>query len=242
MMRHPAALAALTLLCLVGAAPESFAQKPGTVKCESVNDGRKHCAVKNIDTESVTMERKLSQTVCQRDLNWGVDQDGIWVNGGCRAVFAYVVRQGGGGSASGTPGRLGSIRCESHDDRRKHCDVPNIDPGSVTMNRKLSQANCYRGQNWDADSRGIWVDGGCRAEFGYVTGSGASGGGASESSMRQACIDRAAREWAVTEANLEVTNAEKLQNGAYRFNIQSKRTAGTCMVDPSGNVYRLDTR
>lgn len=255
-----AALAALTLFCLAGAQPEASAQQSGwvtapetgskgsgTVTCESRDDGRRHCSVPNIDTESVYMERKLSHTNCQRGINWDADRDGVWVDGGCRAVFAFGYRQGGG-STSSRPGKGGTVRCESHDDRRKHCEVANIDPDSVTMDRKLSQANCYRGQNWDADSRGIWVDQGCRAEFGYVSrgagyGGGSGGGdGASESSMRDACINRAAREWSVTSSNLEITHAERQQNGGYRFNVQSKRTSGTCMVDRSGNVYRLDTR
>ena len=254
------ALAALTLLCVAGAQTEAVASEEsgwmpqneavatkgtGTVTCESRNDGRRHCSVPNIDTESVFMERKLSQTNCQRGINWDADRDGIWVDDGCRAVFAFGYRHVGGSSSS-RPGRLGTIRCESNDDRRKHCEVTNIDPDSVTMDRKLSHANCYRGQNWDADSRGIWVDQGCRAEFGYVSkGAGYGGGGsggASESSMRNACIDRAARDWAVTTSNLEITRSERQQNGGYRFNVQSKRTSGTCMVDRSGNVYRLDTR
>jgi Protein of unknown function (DUF3011) len=252
MNRLHAALAALALCSLAGisASEESgwmadpqpgVPGRSGTVTCESRNDSRRHCAVRNIDTESVYMQRQLSNTDCRRGHNWGVDSDGIWVDGGCRAVFEFVDRRGGGGSAASRPG---TIRCESHDDRRKHCEVSNIDPNSVTMDRKLSNANCHRGQNWDADSRGIWVDRGCRAEFGYATRGGghAGGGGASESSMRDACINRAAREWSVTTANLEITHAERLQNGGYRFNVQSKRTAGTCMVDRDGNVYRLFTQ
>ena len=46
----------------------------------------------------------------------------------------------------------------------------------------------------------------------------------------------------MTTSNLEITHAERQQNGGYRFNVQSKRTSGTCMVDRSGNVYRLDTQ
>ena len=256
MIRRQAALAALTLLCLgvtqPAAAEESgWVVQPetsssggsGTVKCESHDDARRHCAVKNLDTGSVTVQRKLSQSACQRGADWGVDRDGIWVDKGCRAVFAYKVRNGGGSSSSSKPGGYGTIQCESSDDRRKHCAVSNIDPNSVTMERKLSRANCYRGQNWDADSSGIWVDNGCRARFSYVSRSGGShgGGGASVSSMRQACIDRAAREWSVPTSNLEITHSEQQQNGGYRFNVQSKRTSGTCMVDRSGNVYRLDT-
>ena len=253
-----AALAALTLLCLAGTQPAaaeesgwacppegcSSAGSSGTIRCESQHDARKHCAVRNIDTGSVSLQRTLSETDCQRGRNWGVDQDGIWVDNGCRAEFAYRYRHGGLGTSSNRPGRLGTVLCESRDDRRKHCEVPNIDPDSVTMERKLSNANCYRGQNWDADSQGVWVDNGCRAEFAYVTRGGGygGGGGASESSMRKACINRASREWAVTTSNLEITHAERLQNGGYRFNIQSKRTSGTCMVDSGGNVYSLDTR
>ena len=185
MISGQAALAALTLFCLAitqpAAAEESgwvaqpetsSAAGSGTVKCESHDDARRHCAVKNIDTGSVTLQRKLSQSACHRGADWGVDRDGIWVDKGCRAVFAYKVRYGGGSSSSSKPGGYGTIQCESNDDRRKHCSVSNIDPDSVTMERKLSQANCYRGQNWGADSSGIWVDNGCRARFAYVSRSG----------------------------------------------------------------------
>lgn len=253
-----AALAALTLLCLAGtqsaAAEESGWSCPpegcpsigssGTIRCESQHDARRHCAVRNIDTGSVSLRRRLSETDCQRGRNWGVDQDGIWVDNGCRAEFGYRTRHGGGGSSLNRPGRYGTVTCESHDDRRKHCEVSNIDPDSVTMERKLSQTQCYRGENWGADSRGIWVDNGCRAKFTYVSRDGGSSGGsgASESSMRRACVSRASRDWAVATDNLDITHAERLQNGSYRFNIQSKRTSGVCMVDRSGNVYRLDTR
>ena len=262
MTRRHVALAAMTLLCLAGAQPGALASEEsgwmdqpgqgsgsyGSITCESRNDARRHCAVRNIDADSVSVQRRLSETHCQRGSNWGVDRDGIWVDGGCRAVFSYGSRQAGsGGSSSNRPGGgYGTINCESHDDGRKHCDVPGIDPSSVTMERKLSHANCNRGQNWDADSRGIWVDNGCRAKFAYVSRGGGYGGGggsgASESSMRNACIDRAAREWAVTASNLEITHAERMQNGGYRFNVQSKRSSGTCMVDRGGNVYRLDSR
>ena len=258
-----AALAALALFFITGTgheavaseesgwmpAPEATASnRSGTVTCESRHFGREHCAVRNIDANSVSVERRISETQCQRGNNWGVDRDGIWVDRGCSAVFSYVSRQGGGGSSSNRPGGYGTIDCESKNYRRKHCEVPGIDPSSVTMERKLSDTNCYRGQNWDADSRGIWVDAGCSAKFAYVSrggghgSGGGGGGGASESSMRNACIDRAAQEWAVTTSNLEITRTERQQNGSYRFNIQSKRTSGTCMVDRSGNVYRLYTR
>ncbi|MBX3644936.1 MAG: DUF3011 domain-containing protein [Rubrivivax sp.] len=251
-----AALAALTLLCLAGTQPATAEESgwqcppegceslvtPGTIRCESQHDARKHCAVRNLDTGSVSLKRRLSESACQRDRNWGVDRDGIWVDNGCRAEFGYRTRPGGGGSPSNRPGRHGTITCESNDDRRKHCEVSDIDPDRVKMERQLSQTNCRRGENWGADARGIWVDNGCRAKFSYASrGGGSSGGsGASESSMRRACVNRASRDWAVTTDTLEITHAEALQNGSYRFNIQSPRRSGVCMVDRSGNAYRLD--
>lgn len=141
------------------------------------------------------------------------------------------------------PGGSGTVRCESKNNARRHCAVNNLNPGSVRLKRQLSHTSCRRGSNWDVDRNGIWVDKGCRAEFSYSRhGNGSSGGGgASVASMRNACIARASREWGVTTSNLEITHTERQQNGGYRFNIQSKRTSGVCMVDRSGNVYRLST-
>jgi hypothetical protein len=180
--RRRLAFAAFTLLCLLSARPAfaseesgwmpapddgTTSQGSGTVTCESRNDERKRCTVRNLDTGSVHVQRNLSQTQCRRGSNWGTERDAIWVDSGCRAVFAYRYRGEGGGSTSG--GQQRTIRCESRDDRRNRCDVQNIEPGSVTLRRQLSESSCYRGQSWGADSRGIWVDKGCRAEFRYVT-------------------------------------------------------------------------
>jgi hypothetical protein len=144
---------------------------------------------------------------------------------------------------AGGSGGSGSVSCESRDEARRRCAVPNIDPGSVYLERKLSQSSGQRGTDGGADRDGIWVDRGCRADFRYSRYGGPSGGGgAFESRMRSACIDRAAREWAVTRSSLEIAGSERLQNRSYRFNLQSKRLSGACMVDRSANVYRFDTR
>ena len=88
MTRWNAAFAVLAGLCLgTGGASVANAQGTGTVTCESRDDKRAHCSVANLDTESVTMDKKLSQANCYRDESWGVDSRGIWVSDGCRAVF-----------------------------------------------------------------------------------------------------------------------------------------------------------
>jgi hypothetical protein len=55
------------------------------------------------------------------------------------------------------------VRCESIDSRRNFCGVDTR--GGVQIYRQLSRQDCIRGRNWQATSRGITVDDGCRAEF-----------------------------------------------------------------------------
>ncbi len=38
------------------------------------------------------------------------------------------------------------------------------------MTRQISGSPCREGQTWGADNRGVWVDRGCRAEFGSPAG------------------------------------------------------------------------
>lgn len=55
------------------------------------------------------------------------------------------------------------VRCESRDNRTERCAVGG--GGDIRLVRQLSGSPCVRGRNWGTDSRGIWVSGGCRAEF-----------------------------------------------------------------------------
>ena len=61
------------------------------------------------------------------------------------------------------PQRPEIITCESHKDHRNYCEADTR--GGVTLVRKLSHADCVLGRSWGYDARGIWVEGGCRAEF-----------------------------------------------------------------------------
>lgn len=63
------------------------------------------------------------------------------------------------------------VRCESIDGRNRHCSADTR--GGVSLSRQLSRASCIQGSSWGWDNSGIWVSGGCRAEF--VTGRGGHG-------------------------------------------------------------------
>ena len=55
------------------------------------------------------------------------------------------------------------VTCESRDNRYQSCTLPRA--GYVTLDRKLSGADCRQGRTWDYDRREVWVDDGCRASF-----------------------------------------------------------------------------
>lgn len=57
----------------------------------------------------------------------------------------------------------GIVRCESRDNRTRHCRVDTR--GGVVLVNQLSRSGCWEGSTWGWDRGGIWVSGGCRADF-----------------------------------------------------------------------------
>ncbi|HZH44571.1 MAG TPA: DUF3011 domain-containing protein [Lysobacter sp.] len=148
------------------------------LRCES-NDGRSQfCPA---DTRGgVRLARQVSDTPCVEGRSWGVRGDGIWVSHGCRGDF--VLGYGGphGGGWGGGGGEV--VRCESRDGRWMHCDANTR--GGVRLLRQLSSSRCIEGQTWGYDRRGVWVAGGCRADF-RIRGGG--WGGRDEAVQRVRC-------------------------------------------------------
>ena len=127
-----------------------------SVICESRDGNRTRCPA---DTGyGVQLTRKISQSGCELNRDWGYDQTGIWVDNGCRAEFS--VR---GGTSVISAQRGASVLCESRDGRRTFC--PADTRFGVTLRNKNSDAGCVRDRTWGYDRSGIWVDQGCRAEF-----------------------------------------------------------------------------
>src|ERR1051326_5592478 len=56
-----------------------------------------------------------------------------------------------------------TISCSSNDGHRTYCNADTR--GEVRLVRQLSGSPCRQGSTWGYDSRGVWVDQGCRAEF-----------------------------------------------------------------------------
>ena len=127
------------------------------VRCESTDGAVRRCPV---DTRrGVRLLQELSKGVCVEGRSWGVEVDAIWVRDGCRAEFLSGF--GGRGVDSGYSDRV--VRCESREGRWNQC--PAETSTGLEMVRQLSKNPCIRGQNWGWDKSGVWVSGGCRAEF-----------------------------------------------------------------------------
>ena len=133
---------------------------PGTLLCESENNGRKHC---DTDTRfGLTLVRQLSQNICVRDRTWGVDKDGVWVDDGCRAEFTIGHEAPAVTMTSAAPAPA-TLICESIDGKRANCAVDTS--MGVRLYRQMSDSDCLLNSTWGFDANGIWVSGGCRAEF-----------------------------------------------------------------------------
>jgi len=137
----------------------------GFVECSSISYRYQYCPV---DTQGrVIMVSEMSTgNLCRQGRGWGFDNNGIWVDRGCRAQFSYGRDDGGGHW-----GRSGQLTCESISYRYSYCNADT--QGRVSLNRELSTGNlCRQGYGWGYDGGGIWVDRGCRGVFNYGRDSG----------------------------------------------------------------------
>ena len=133
-----------------------------TIKCESRANRIERCAADT--SKGVRLTRILSTSACVENLDWGYDDEGIWVAEGCRGEFRLGGAETAGNQAKSSTD-LQAIRliCQSSEKSRQRCDTT-VKEG-VDLLRQLSRTRCVQGSNWDWDRAGIWVDRGCRAEF-----------------------------------------------------------------------------
>ncbi len=166
----------LMLAVLAFAAPAAHAQysgypgygpqgQGGVIRCESSKGRTNQCQA---DTRyGMRLTRQLSDSACVEGQTWGVNRSGVWVSGGCRAEFVMGDgRYGNGGYGNGGygSGNSGSrFVCESRDGRQNWCPVNGN--GRVRLYRQISGSGCVEGRTWGQERRGVWVSGGCRAEF-----------------------------------------------------------------------------
>jgi hypothetical protein len=115
-MRRTILALVLAFAGFAGIAPAAHANA-GFITCESTGYKYNYCGVRT--QGRVIMMREISTgNLCRQGRGWGYDDNGIWVDRGCRAEFSYGRDDGGGGAW----GRAGEMRCESIGYRYRYCN------------------------------------------------------------------------------------------------------------------------
>jgi hypothetical protein len=78
-----------------------------------------------------------------------------------------------------------TITCSSNDGRRNYCNADTR--RGVRLSRQISGSACTETRTWGYDTRGIWVDKGCRAEFVVGGGNGGNHGGGGQQGQIITC-------------------------------------------------------
>jgi hypothetical protein len=254
MTKGVVAAIALAVLTVSGVAVPTTASAD-QIECASDKGRRQECSM---DTRGeVRLVRQLSKAACVEGQSYGISKHGVWVQNGCRAVFASEGGGGGGGYAgaqnygggyggghAGTQNYGGGsgggapavVTCESSGGQRAECEMDTR--GEVRLQRQHSKAGCVEGQTYGISKHGVWVSGGCRATFENVSraneggrGYGQGGGGYDAPTPRQveACRQRAG-------GYADVVSQEALRPGSWSLVLRNRDGEFACDVDPNGRV------
>jgi hypothetical protein len=154
-------LAPLAALVLVAAAVPASAQS--RIDCESRDYQYNFCSTPDGVARARLAEQR-SRSACVEGRTWGWDRRGIWVSGGCEGTFDYQgLRPVAVAGPAPVPGGAHIVTCESRDYRQEFCPVQDV--GNVTVARQRSRAPCVLNETWGWRANGIWVSGGCEADF-----------------------------------------------------------------------------
>jgi hypothetical protein len=136
------------------------ADRYGRIRCEARATGRTYCGERGV-RYGVADNRNPN---CLPGRTWGSDERGTWVSGNCDADFVRVGATGGSRSDGAYRNGIGQVvHCTSSDYnyQRNYCGDPR---SSYTLGADRSR-RCVEGRTWGTDQRGVWVSGGCDADF-----------------------------------------------------------------------------
>jgi hypothetical protein len=111
-MRSVTGIGAAAAIMLAGSLTWSTASAY-EISCESKGGKAKRCM--SAGRPEVRLDRQLSKNPCVLGESWGVDDEGLWVDRGCKAVFEISGLQKSSGGGDGTPKcpyGAGSNECE----------------------------------------------------------------------------------------------------------------------------------
>jgi ribosome modulation factor len=111
-MRSAVGIGAVVVVMLAGSLTWSTASAY-EITCESKSGKAKRCT--SDGRPEVRLVRQLGNKPCVLGESWGVDDEGLWVDRGCKAVFEISGLQKSSGGAAGSPKcpyGAGSNECE----------------------------------------------------------------------------------------------------------------------------------
>ena len=128
-----------------------------SVRCEALAGQRVECPVDN--RGGVSLIAQHSTTPCVYSENWGLSTAGIWVDPPCGATFLVDARLRG--SAYRKEPR--ALVCGAPSVERDFCPVDTSE--GIQVAKSTGSAPCVENQSWGWTPQGIWISGGCQAEF-----------------------------------------------------------------------------
>ena len=156
----PHVVAALVLAALPGALSAQ-----ARLQCESREYGYQFCPTGAVLEDARLVEQR-SRAACIEGQSWGWDRRGIWVDRGCEGIFD--IRTARPAPPAAVAARV--VSCESRDYQYAFCAVAD-EIASAQLLEQRSQAPCVEGRTWGWRANGIWVAGGCEADFRYRSAS-----------------------------------------------------------------------
>ena len=154
------ALSVLMVSCFTGSA---YAAQ---VTCASTDGKYRECPLDG--SGDIVMKTQLSKTNCTKNQTWGETANGVYVKGGCRAIFETMSmgpQKNYGNNAGNTSS--GQVTCASSGGEYKECTLSGS--GDIVMKQQLSKTACIKNQTWGETGDGVYVKGGCRAIFGTAS-------------------------------------------------------------------------
>ncbi len=125
------------------------------ILCESLNYQYHQCLVRE-QVQDAFIVQEYSDRACIPNHAWGILQNGIWVDRGCRAVFEVVTYA--------SRRQTYDVTCSSQNNRYQFCNFGGYFIDGFLL-QQHSRANCTQGRSWGFSRDGVWVDYGCRATF-----------------------------------------------------------------------------
>ncbi len=125
------------------------------IECTSRDNRYQECVT---NLRNPRLVRQLSSSQCIEGQSWGVRGSVIWVNRGCRALFADGVSQG----------VVRTVQCSSRNQRQVNCLTNSR--WLMRLQSQLSSTACTEGYSWGNQRGLVWVSRGCRGIFEEAVG------------------------------------------------------------------------